>query len=464
MCASHQEASSTAAAGRPSSPISGRGPRDETAAAISNRGSVANSAAVTVRTAPSSSASRTRVPDTLTTTFGVPPTRIRSPTPTRRRRTPLTAARPRAQRSSCPAARPPGQLPTAAATSGETAPATPPAGPRPAQRPRTGPARRRTPPTAPPRSPAPDIAGAGNATATARSRPAPGQDPLTGGTPSPPPDTRTRSARTSPRPEQGSGHQGGHPRPPRSRQPGGRRSPAHAAGPAPACYASTARTAATIPPAPQGRSPSTSDDHVPATTRTPREPPSWRSTTSPRSSATPSRTGTAVPPAPPRTARHHMTTAARAPRHHQQPETPARTVHPQRPPPHQQHPSPSTQPSQDQEQANSSGKTSRRAASTGKRPPCMSRDTCCSGTPTFGSCGSCPVPLKSAPYRRIRPIGAGGSVPDNQARPGDHGGLVLGGGSDVVDGNGVLPGVQVESDRQAELQADAAVGAPGFDA
>ncbi len=89
---------------------------------------------------------------------------------------------------------------------------------------------------------------------------------------------------------------------------------------------------------------------------------------------------------------------------------------------------------------------------------------CCSGTPTFGSCGSCPVPLKSAPYRRIRPIGAGGSVPDNQARPGDHGGLVLGGGSDVVDGNGVLPGVQVESDRQAELQADAAVGAPGFDA
>ena len=70
MCASHQEASPTTAAGSPSSPVSGRGPRGEAGDGISNRVPSASSAAVTVRTMPSSSASRTRVPVTLTTTFG----------------------------------------------------------------------------------------------------------------------------------------------------------------------------------------------------------------------------------------------------------------------------------------------------------------------------------------------------------------------------------------------------------
>ena len=82
MCASHHDASSIAAAGRPSRPISGPGPLDEAAAGISNRGSAASSAAVTMQTLPSSSAIRTRVPVTLTTTLGMPSTKIRSPIPT----------------------------------------------------------------------------------------------------------------------------------------------------------------------------------------------------------------------------------------------------------------------------------------------------------------------------------------------------------------------------------------------
>ena len=189
MCASHHDASPTAAAGRPSSPISGRGPRREAGAAISNRESQASSVTVTVRTAPASSASRTRVPVTPITTLATPSTRTRSPTPTPRRRAPLTAARPRAPRSTHSAGRRPDRLSAAVATSGGTAPAAPAAVPgqlRPLEQ--APPACEGLQP-APRRSRAPGTAGAGNATATARSPSAPDQDPRPASTPSQRPRT-----------------------------------------------------------------------------------------------------------------------------------------------------------------------------------------------------------------------------------------------------------------------------------
>ena len=71
-----------------------------------------------------------------------------------------------------------------------------------------------------------------------------------------------------------------------------------------------------------------------------------------------------------------MTTAARAARHRPRSETPARTVHSRRPPPTQQHPSLSHQPSQEpQERANSSDKPSRRAGLIGNGPTYVSRDS-----------------------------------------------------------------------------------------
>src|SRR5260370_1005724 len=85
MCPSHQEASPTAAAGSPSSPVSGRGPRGGTGDGIPNRALSASSEAVTACTVPLSSASRTQAPDTPTTTVGTPLARSRPPTPTPRR-------------------------------------------------------------------------------------------------------------------------------------------------------------------------------------------------------------------------------------------------------------------------------------------------------------------------------------------------------------------------------------------
>jgi hypothetical protein len=73
------------------------------AAGNSNCGSVTSSATVAVLTVPSSSAIRTRVPAMPMTTFGLPPTKTRSPTPTRRR-PPLTRSRPGARQTACPAA------------------------------------------------------------------------------------------------------------------------------------------------------------------------------------------------------------------------------------------------------------------------------------------------------------------------------------------------------------------------
>ncbi len=70
--------------------------------------------------------------------------------------------------------------------------------------------------------------------------------------------------------------------------------------------------------------------------------PSWRSTTSRRSSEDHSRTGTAGPAAHPRTACHGTTTTAHAARNHRQPGTPLRPVHLRHPP--RQRPPPSARP------------------------------------------------------------------------------------------------------------------------
>ena len=136
--------------------------------------------------------------------------------------------------------------------------------------------------------------------------------------------------RTSPRPGREPGHPAGRRRQPLSRRPCGRKSPAHAAGTGHSHHATEARTAVMTPPSRRDRSPSASSDRVPARTQTRHGHPSWRNTTSPRSSASPSRTGTAGQAAHPRTYCRDTTTPARAASNREQPGTPARSAHARR--------------------------------------------------------------------------------------------------------------------------------------
>ena len=129
-----------------------------------------------------------------------------------------------------------------------------------------------------------------NEPATAHSRPSPGRDPRPAGTPRPQPRMPAPSPRTSPRPGREPGHPAGRRRPSLSCRPCGRKSPAHAAGTGRPHHATEARTAVMTPRPRRDRSPSASSDRVPARTRTRHGHPSWRSTTSRRSSASPSRT------------------------------------------------------------------------------------------------------------------------------------------------------------------------------
>ena len=316
----------------PPARCSGRGPLGGAAAGKSNRGSAASSATVAVLTAPSSSASRTRVPACRSRRSALPPTRTRSPIPTRRR-PPLTRSRPRARRTRMPSRtvrsaascrchirwNSTGSTRSRSPASSAPSAQAPPAGERLQQH--RGDLRHQAPPVPvtrqPPhvrdqhrvKIPSPPVLPARQprrpAAVTANVCRIPFRDPVIGtdihdhGAPVVPADEEVRS------------------------MPAGTGRPHHA---------SAARTAATPPPALPGRSPSASGDPAPARTRTRHASPSWRSTTSPRNSQVPSRTGTAGQAAPPRTARHNTTPKARTATCHRQPGTPPRTAHLQHPP------------------------------------------------------------------------------------------------------------------------------------